>query len=183
MVEFCRKWYTTRMDIVCDADGLIKTHKAGVLATLAQHAQLLIGPVVWREAVTEGKARGYADAMTLEPLIQPYVQHTPPPRHPRVTQMVQSVTLGAGECEALDLYVSAHADAILSDDREFLTLLGTQQIPFLTPAAVIVALCEGGLLTIQEARRALGLLRPLIRAAQYHAALADLGALEKRDPV
>jgi hypothetical protein len=168
------------MKIVCDADGLIKTNKAGILAALIQHADLLIGPTVFHEAVTEGKARGYADAVTLEQIIQHNVQQQPPPRHPRVTQMIQRVTLGAGEYEALNLYMSVHADAILSDDRGFLTLLFAHQIPYLTPAAVIVALCDWGILMLQDATHALALLRPLIRAEQYHAALADLALLERK---
>ena len=171
------------MKIVCDADGLIKTNKAGILALLAEHAELLISPAVWREAVTEGKARGYADAVTLEQIMHPYVQPTPPQRHPRVAQMVQSANVGAGEREALDLYMRAHADAILSDDRGFLTLLFAHRIPSLTPAAVIVALCEWGILTIQDARSALELLCSLIRVEQYHAALADLAALERKESI
>jgi hypothetical protein len=88
--------------------------------------------------------------------------------------------LGAGEREALEVYMNEHADAILSDDRGFLTFLGTHQIPYLTPAAIIVPLCAWGILTIQDATHALALLRPLIRAEQYHAALAELAQLEKK---
>jgi hypothetical protein len=45
---------------------------------------------------------------------------------------------------------------------------------------VIVALYEWGGLTIQDATHTLMLLRPLIRAEQYHATLADLAALERK---
>jgi hypothetical protein len=94
--------------------------------------------------------------------------------------MVQSANIGAGELEALSLYLSANADAILSDDRGFLTLLMTHQMAYLTPAAVIVALCTWGILTLQDATHALELLRPLIRAEQYQVTRVDLAALQRR---
>ncbi len=46
------------MRFVVDADGMIKLNKAGVLELLAQQAEILIGPEVFREVVQEGKVRG-----------------------------------------------------------------------------------------------------------------------------
>jgi predicted nucleic acid-binding protein len=168
------------MRIVCDADGLIKLHKAGLLALLVQHAEVLIGPDVFREAVTAGKARGYPDAIALEQLLQPHWPQPAPPAHPHARQVLQGTRLGRGETEALQLYFHAQCEAILSDDRAFVSLLLTHQIPVLTPATVVVALCEWELVTVARAAQALERLRPLIRAEQYHAARAELAALERK---
>ncbi len=171
------------MKIACDADGLIKTNKAGLLAVLAQAGELLIGPVVFAEAVTKGKQRGYADALALEQLLQAHgIAPQPVPEHPRATALLHPGTLGPGEQEALHLYYQAEAEVILSDDRAFLTVLMAQQIPFLTPAAALVALCTWGMLAVPDALAALERLRPLIRLEHYHAARADVVALERKEP-
>ena len=91
-----------------------------------------------------------------------------------------SGTVGAGERQALPLYLGEHADAVLSDDRGFLALLSAHQTPYVTPAAVLTVLCAWDVLPVQDAMQALALLRPLIRAEPYHAARADLAALERK---
>ena len=168
------------MKVVCDADGLIKMNKAGALETFAQQAELIIGPEVWREAVTEGKAHGYPDAFSIQAVALQYLQQNRPQPHSQATLILQGIHLGAGETEALTLYFCEGADAILSDDRGFLNVLQRHRLPYLTPAAAVVALCQGGIWTLEQATYALLNLRPSIRADPYQAALTSLNTLERK---
>jgi hypothetical protein len=54
------------------------------------------------------------------------------------------------------------------------------QVAYVTPAAVVVALCEWDVLGVDQALQALEGLRSFIRRDQYRAAHSDLAALAKR---
>jgi hypothetical protein len=168
------------MKIVCDADGLIKTNKVGILAMFAQHAQLFIAPEVVREVIIAGKTQGYLDALEIEHIVEQHMYQTEPRSYALTNLRLSGTDFGAGEREALALYESEDADAILSDDRGFLSALDVHQIPYVTPAAVVVVLCEWEALSVEAVRHALASLCPLIRNEQYHAALPDLSTLERR---
>ena len=118
------------MKIICDADGLIKTNKAGILAMFAQHAQLFIGPEVVREVITVGKTQGYPDALEIEQIVAQHMHQTEPRSYARADLRLPEANFGAGEREALALYESEDADGILSDDRGFLSALDMHQIPY-----------------------------------------------------
>jgi predicted nucleic acid-binding protein len=164
------------MKVVCDADALIKTGKAGFLKVLAEEVELLIGPQVYRESVIDGKNRGYADAYDLEQIVSTHVHVKDKVAKSRaqVEQLARQFAIGAGEGEVLDLYLEEAADVVLSDDRLFLGALDTLGIPYLTPAAALLWLVERKSLHREDALGSLEKLRPLIRSEHYRAALADI---------
>lgn len=162
--------------VVGDADALIKIGKAGFLEVLAEEVELIVGPEVYREAIIEGKSRGYADAYGLEQIVDAHVRVRDEVSGSRaqVEGLAKNIAFGAGEREALNLYLQEAADAILSDDRLFLEALDALEIAYLTPAAALLWLVERESLRREDAREALENLRPLIRSEQYEAALADI---------
>ncbi len=167
------------MKIVCDADGLIKLAKAGLLASLTVHVTLIVGEVVYSEAVTAGIARGHRDAFELEKTLAEHGAQlvSAAESHGGDGMPNGKELLGRGEAEALFLYKEHQAHAVLSDDRAFLRLLEDEKIPYLTPASACVMLAEQGAMTGNRALRALDDLRPLIREDQYWAARQDLEGL------
>jgi hypothetical protein len=139
---------------------------------------------VYHEAVEEGKARGYPDALDIERILKDHAQVPRPPRrkrkHSPEDRAIEALPLRAGEKETLRVYSRGRADAVLSDDRGFLNALEAQGIPYLTPAAALVLLTRQAVFSLQEAQKSLERLRPLIREEQYEAARRDLQALEER---
>ena len=170
--------------VVVDADGLIKLGKSGALPALLGAARLLVPKAVWEEAVEEGKRRMYEDANDLEAALKEggaeVVLYEPGEESERLLAD-SAASFGAGEREALAVYYAAEADAVLTDDRAFLGLLGGADppVPALVPAASMVALAEGGRMTVDEAREALSEIEPSIRRDAYAAAMEDLETMQR----
>lgn len=171
--------------IVVDADGLIKLGKSGILGRLLSAAEILVPKTVYQEAVEAGKREMYEDAFELERLIgEGEAQIVEEHEDERAEELLTGVTsLGAGERAALHVLFANEADAVLTDDRAFLNLLGRAGIRTLVPAATMVFLFESSDLSKAEALKALGRIEELLRAEVYEAAMEELinSAKEKKE--
>ncbi len=170
--------------IVVDADGLIKLGKSGALPMLLGAARLLVPNAVWEESVEEGKRRMYEDAHDLEAaLAQGGAEIVSYESGEEAERLLRgsAASFGAGERAALAVFCAVGADAVLTDDRAFLGLLAGADppVPALVPAAAIVALAEGDWMTVEEAREALGKLKPSIRSDVHAAAMEDLETMQR----
>jgi predicted nucleic acid-binding protein len=152
--------------LVVDADGLIKLARAGVIEALVNGLEVSVASQVWCEVVEAGSDRGYDDAAVIAGLADRIAVQVP---DAVATGMIPhgAARLGAGERGTLALWYERSADAIVSDDRTFLALLGAHGVPFLTPAALLVLLTDSQLVSTDDARTALERLRPYIREDQY----------------
>ncbi len=158
--------------------------KSGALPALLEAARLLVPGAVWEESVEEGKRRMYEDAHELEAALAEggaeVVSYEAGEKAERLLGG-SAASFGAGEQAALAVFYAGGADAVLTDDRAFLGLLAGADppVPALVPAAAIVALAEGGWISIEEAREALGKLKPSIRGDACAAAMEDLETIER----
>ena len=170
--------------IVVDSDGLIKLSRSGVLPMLLGAARLLVPKAVWEESVEEGKRSMYEDAHDLEAaLAEGGADVVSCEAGEEVERLLggSAASFGAGERAALAAFYAAGADAVLTDDRAFLRLLADADppVPALVPTAAIVALAEGDRTTVDEARDALGKLKPSIRGDVHAAAMEDLETMQR----
>lgn len=162
--------------IVADADGLIKLGKSGALGRLLSAAEMLVPRSVYREAVEAGKREMYEDAFELEKVLgDGEVEVVEEQEDERAEGLLEGITsLGAGERAALHVLFAREADAVLTDDRAFLNVLGRARIRTLTPAATIVSLFESDRLSRAEAIEALGRIEEFLRHEVYEAAMDGL---------
>lgn len=168
--------------VVLDSDGLIKLAKAGILEVVMRAWTCLVPQAVWAETVARGMKAAYPDALAIHEAldrstVQPWI------RHPRATALLaQKHGLGRGEQEALHLFFTARADAIISDDSAFLTELGRAGVRYLPPALVPVQLARERHLDPRAALEGLERMRRFIRPEVYRAARSDLEGLRTRRP-
>jgi hypothetical protein len=161
------------MQFVFDADGLIKLTKGGLLETLLGYAEIVVGPEVWREVVEDGMARGHADAVVIAGNKSRLTLVTPD--SVAAASLPESASrLGAGEREAWALLVDRSAQAVVSDDRAFLSHLTLAGVSYLTPAAVVLLLWEAGELAQDTGRAALERLRPFVRQEQVQLVIDEI---------
>ncbi len=86
-----------------------------------------------------------------------------------------SESLGKGEMSALALLKKEKADAIISDDRKFISILEEEDAPLLVPSDAIVWLFRTGRVNKQEAVAAIEKLRSTVRKEAYNRAMKLIG--------
>lgn len=172
--------------IVVDADGLIKLGKSGALPALLSATRILVPRAVWDEAVEEGKRRMYEDAYGLERVLKKggaQILEREESEEAEGLLRGSAASFGAGEREALAAFYARGADAVLTDDRAFLGLLAGAEppVPTLVPTVAVVALAEGGVLSVGQATEALTKLEPSVRADAYTAAMEEIEEMQKAE--
>lgn len=171
-----------RLQVVLDSDGLIKLAKAGILGVLVNAWKCLVPRAVYTETVERGVEFGYPDALTIREALHADMVR-PRARDPRATALLQGKRhLGRGEHEALHLFLASRADAIVTDDAAFVSVLGHAGFRYLPPALVLVQLTRQGHLNREAALEGLEHMRAFIRAEVYTAARADVRCLRPSDP-
>ena len=158
------------MKLVLDADAVIKLARAEVLGSLTDGARCYLSQQVYDE-VLKGKEKMYEDAFVAEALCTQ--------RKIKVQEVSTEAKagLGIGEWSSKQLFHTIKADAIVSDDRKFLSLLEREGVSFMVSTDCIVLLGLSQSLTKSEALLALEKIKPLVRQEQYRAATQKLGGI------
>lgn len=150
-----------------DSDSLIKLTKAGAKELVLNNIDVLIPPMVVNET-TESKER-FPDALKIhENINRGLLKIKEPPN----SSFVKSLGIKGGEAQVLMLHDSS--SAISSDDAKFLNLLENLNIPYLTPASIIVFLLKKGAIKKDESRKLLGNLKEMVSDEEYHLAMDEI---------
>lgn len=155
------------MKLVMDSDSLIKLTKAGAKEIVLNNIEVFIPPLVMNET-TENKDR-FPDALKIHENINIGLLKV---KNPPNSSFIKSLGIKGGEAQVLMLHDSS--SAISSDDAKFLKILENLNIPYLTPASVIVFLLKKGAIKKDESRKLLGNLKELVSDEEYHLAMDEV---------
>ncbi|MCZ7362556.1 MAG: hypothetical protein O8C58_04355 [Candidatus Methanoperedens sp.] len=155
------------MKLVMDSDSLIKLTKAGAKEIVLDNIEVFISPLVMNET-TENKER-FPDALIIHENID---KGSLKVKNPPSSSFIKNLGIKGGEAQVLMLHDSL--SAISSDDAKFLSLLENLNIPYLTPASVIIFLLKKGAIKKDESRKFLGNLKELVSDEEYHLAMDEV---------
>lgn len=144
------------MNVLMDADCLIKFTKAGIKEAVCTHWSVVIPQVVKREVIDLG--RNHPDSMVIKDNLDRGLLSL----SDNETQDVK------GEQAALAIFQHGGFDAILSDDKRFVRRLLILNVPYIPPAVCIVLLLKQEVITRPDALEKLESLRPFISSDEYN---------------
>jgi len=154
-----------------DSDGLIKLQKAGVLKLLASKCVCIIPEAVYKESVVDGKKGLYEDAFLIEEIVEEEIKRINVSDQNEELKKIDEEkleSLGEGEKEVFQLYFKVEADAIVSDDRAFLTTLDRfSDVEYFTPCNTIYIMYKKGIITKKESLTGLDQIKNLVRTDVY----------------
>lgn len=154
--------------VIMDADTLIKLNKADVIGVVLNTFNCIIPEVVYKEAIVDGKRRGYEDAADLEAALRNQGKVRAVVHSKDATAILESATsLGKGEKTCLHLYFETRASIIATDDWRFIKLLKANAIPFTFSVMIIIDLTRLKRISKSTAHTAMDKISPLIKREWY----------------
>jgi predicted nucleic acid-binding protein len=162
-------------DVPCDAPTLIYLAKADAFDELLPHCamRLVVTPGVWREAVEDGEAAGYADASVIrEAEMAGHVTRVELSQSEaqRASTIASAHRLGQGESETLAI-ATPDGHVLVDDGRASRVALAMGYVPMSTLFLPLLAVQRRSL----AGRRGKGVLRRIAQAANARAeAVIDL---------
>lgn len=155
------------MKLVIDSDALIKLTKAGAKEVVLNNIEVSIPPSVMDETTRERER--FIDALKIYDNINKGLLKV---KKPGKNPLVKNLEVKGGEAQVLMLYDGI--SPISSDDGKFLNLLENLNIPYLTPASVIIYLLKKGAIKKEEAKKYIRNLRDMISEEEYHLAMDEV---------
>ena len=145
------------MNVLMDADCLIKVTKAGLKEVVCSHLSVVIPQIVKHEVVDLGK--DHPDSMVIKDNFDKGL----------LTLSGIETHDARGEEAAPAIFQNGGFDAICSDDKRFVRRLRALDVPYITPAVCIVLLLKQGHMDTLAAAEKLQLLSRFISSDEYNA--------------